>query len=98
MADVPFDDPAGRTRFAWARTLLVAFVASLLVERLFFAGSAWSVVILALPVGTIGVLTLARSRPLRHDPGAINWAFPAIVLACVLLICVAAVTGVSSSL
>lgn len=98
MADVPFDDPAGRTRFAWARTLLVAFVASLLVERLFFAGSAWSVVILALPVGTIGVLTLMRSRPLRHDPGAINWAFPAMVLACVLLIGVAAVAGVSSLL
>ena len=96
MADVPFDDPAGRTRFAWARTLLVTFVVSLLVERLFFANSAWSVVILALPVGTIGVLTLARSRPLRDDPGAINAIFPAIVLACVLLISVAALVGVSS--
>ena len=96
MTDIPFDDPAGRTRFAWARTLLITFVVSLLVERLFFASSAWSVVILAMPVGTIGVLTLARSRPLRRDAGAISAAFPALVLACVLLIGVAALVGVSS--
>jgi len=94
MSEVLFDDPAGRTRFAWARTLLVAFVASLLVERLFFAGSPWSVVILVVPVATIGVLTLMRSRPLRHNPQGFSAVVPAIVVACVLILAIAAVLGV----
>lgn len=89
-----FDDPAGRTRFAWARTLMVTFVASLLVERLFFAGSPWSLVVLVVPVATIAVLTLVRSGPLRTDPRGIGQAFPPIVLTCVLLIALMAIVGV----
>lgn len=92
---VPFDDPAGRTRFAWARTLLVTFVASLLIERLFFAGSPWSVGVLVIPVATVGVLTLLRSRPLRHDPAGISFTFPAIVVGSVLFLAAMALIGVS---
>ena len=94
MSDVLFDDPAGRTRFAWARTLMVTFIASLIIERLFFTGSLWSVAILVVPVGTIGVLTLIRSGPLRRDPGDLSRAVPAVVVGCVLLLALAAVVGV----
>jgi hypothetical protein len=97
MSDIPYDDPAGRTRFAWARTLLVTVVVALLVERLFFAGSPWSAVVLAVPVGTFGLLTALRSRPLRHDPNGISAALPIVVMACVLLIALAALVGVSPS-
>lgn len=94
-APIPFDDPAGRTRFAWARTLLVTFVASLLIERLFFAGSPWSMAVLVIPVATVGVLTLLRSRPLRHDPAGISFTFPAIVVGSVLFLAGGALVGVS---
>lgn len=94
MSDVLFDDPAGRTRFAWARTLMVAFVASLIIERVFFAGSLWSVVILVVPVATIGVLTLIRSRPLRRNPEGFSRVVPILVVACVLLLALAAMFGV----
>lgn len=94
--EVPFDDPAGRTRFAWARTLLVTFVASLLIERLFFAGSPWSVVVLAIPVATVGLMTVLRSRPLRHDPTGISVKLPVVVTASVLVLAGAALVGVSS--
>ena len=94
MTDVLFDDPAGRTRFAWARTLMVTFVASLLVERLFFAGSPWSVLILVVPVATIGALTLVRSRPLRRDPRGFSAVIPAATVACVMLLAFAAAFGV----
>lgn len=94
MSDVFFDDPAGRTRFAWARTLMVTFVASLLVERLFFARTIWSLVILVVPVAIIGILTLMRSRPLRRDPQGFGRFVPRIVLGCVLVIAVMALIGV----
>lgn len=94
MNDLLFDDPAGRTRFAWARTLMVTFVASLIVERLFFAGSPFSTLILVVPVGTIGALTLIRSRPLRRNPAGIGRTFPPIVLSSVLLIAAMAIVGV----
>jgi hypothetical protein len=98
MGEVLFDDPAGRTRFAWARTLMVAFVASLLIERLFFAGSLLSAAILVGPVATIGVLTLLRSRPLRRDPQGLGSAVPVIASLSVVLIAIAALWGVAESL
>ena len=98
MSDVPFDDPAGRTRFAWARTLMVAFVASLLVERLFFARSWFGMVVLVVPVSTIAVLTLVRSRPLRRGPRGFSGAIPFIVGASVLVIAAAALAGVAESI
>ena len=94
MSDVLFDDPAGRTRFAWARTLMVAFVASLIIERVFFAGSLWSVAILVVPAATIGALTLIRSRPLRRNPEGVSRVVPILVVACVLLLAIAAMFGV----
>ena len=94
MSEVPYDDPAGRTRFAWARTLLVTFVVSLLVERLYFSGSAWSIVILAIPLVVMATITARRSRPLRGDAEGISRRYPAIVLACVSLIAAAALVGV----
>lgn len=97
MREVFYDDPAGRTRFAWARTLMVTFVASLLVERLFFARSVLSLMILVVPVGTIGVLTLVRSRPLRRDPRGFGSTIPSVVLGCVLLIAAMALLGVLRS-
>jgi len=97
MSEIPYDDPAGRTRFAWARTLLVTFVVSLLVERLFFAGSLWSIAVLAVPVGTVAALTFWRSRPLRRTSAPITAVFPLIVTGCVLLIALAALVGVSPS-
>lgn len=95
MSEVPFDDPAGRTRFAWARTVLVAFVVSLLVERLYFSGSPWSVLILAVPLITVGIATLFRSRPLRFDPQGFSARYPGIVLASVLVIAISALVGVA---
>lgn len=94
MSDVLFDDPAGRTRFAWARTIMVTFVVSLLVERLFFSGTPWSVAIVGLPVATLGAVTLMRSRPLRRDPQGLSTKIIWIALICVLTIAVAALTGV----
>jgi hypothetical protein len=94
MSEAMYDDPAGRTRFAWARTLMVLFIASLLVERLFFARSSWSLVILVVPVATIGILTLVRSRLLRRDPHGFGRIVPTIVLGCVLLIAIMAFVGV----
>ena len=102
MSDLPFDDPAGRTRFAWARTLMDTFVASLVVERLFFAGSVVNLVILMAPVAMMGLITLVRSRPLRREPQgvriAIPIAVPIVVLGCVLFIAGAALLGVAESL
>lgn len=98
MSDLPFDDPAGRTRFAWARTLMVTFVASLIVERLFFSGSVLNVVILMAPVATMGVITLLRSRPLRREQQGVGIAVPIVVLCCVLFIAAAALLGVAESL
>lgn len=95
MSDAAFDDPAGRTRFAWARTLMVTFIASLVVERLLFADRPWSAVVLIVPVAVMGVLTLLRSRPLRRDPQGFTVVFPAMVLACVLAIASIAVFGVA---
>lgn len=95
MSDIAFDDPAGRTRFAWARTLMVTFVASLVVERLLFANHLWSGLILIIPVTVMGVLTLLRSRPLRGDPHGFSRAFPAVALGCVLAIASIAVAGVA---
>lgn len=95
MSDVTFDDPAGRTRFAWARTLLVVFVVSLFVERLFFAGTLWSLPVIALPVATVAVLTLVRSRGLRQDPPAAATDLPAAVFLCVAFIGLFALFGVA---
>lgn len=98
MSDVLFDDPAGRTRFAWARTLLVVFVASLLVERLFFARSFIGMSVLVLPVATFGVLALTRSRSLRLQPRGFSNSIPVMVVGAVLLIASAALIGVAESL
>ncbi len=98
MSDAAFDDPAGRTRFAWARTLMVTLIASLVVERLLFANRPWSGVVLIAPVVVMGVLTVLRSRPLRRDPQGFTGVFPAVVLACVLAIGVTALLGVAESL
>ena len=92
-----FDDPAGRTRFAWARTLLVTFVVSLVVERLFFSDSPWSVVVLAVPLVTMGVLTVLRSRPLRNDPQGFSIRVPMVALGSVVFIAMAALFGVLQS-
>lgn len=97
MSDALFDDPAGRTRSAWARTLMVTFVASLFVERLFFARSWWGMVVLLLPVSTIAVLTLVRSRPLRRGPRGFSAAVPFIAGGSVLVIATAALSGVAES-
>ena len=94
MSDIAYDDPAGRTRFAWARTLLVTFVVSLLVERLYFSGSHLSIVALALPLVTIAVVTLLRSRPLRGEATGIAERVPFIVVGAVLFIALAALLGV----
>jgi hypothetical protein len=61
----PFDDPAGRTRFAWARTLLVALAVSLLIERLFFGSDLWFFIAIAIPLVVMGVIALRRSLFLR---------------------------------
>lgn len=98
MTETPFDDPAGRTRFAWARTLMVAFVACLLVERLFFARSVLGMLVLVIPVATIGVLALVRSRPLRQAPRGFTRIVPVIVVASVLVVASAALIGVAESL
>lgn len=94
-SDVPYDDPAGRTRFAWARTLLVALVVSLFVERLFFAGSWWSLVILGAPPAVIALVTVLRSRQLRaaSSPAQQSGLF-AIIAVCVLTVAFAAMVGV----
>jgi len=93
MSETAYDDPAGRTRFAWARTLLVTFVVSLLVERLYFSGSLWSIVALAIPLVTIAVVTLLRSRPLRGEVTGIAERVPFIVVGAVLLVATAALLG-----
>jgi len=98
VRDIRFDDPAGRTRFAWARTLMVTFVVSLLIERLLFAQSPWRGALLVLPVGVIGVLWLVRSQPLRRDAPGISQVLPVAVLSCVLAIAMAAIVGVAESL
>jgi uncharacterized membrane protein len=98
VSDVRFDDPAGRTRFAWARTLMVTFVVSLLVERLLFSQSPWRSALLVLPVGVVGFLTLLRSQPLRRDAPGIPQVIPVVVLSCVLVIAIAAIVGVAESL
>lgn len=98
MSDVLFDDPAGRTRFAWARTLMVAFVASLLVERVLFTRSLVGMSVLVLPVVTLGILALVRSRPLRQQPQGFGSAVPVIASLSVLLIAIAALWGVAESL
>ena len=97
MIDSVFDDAGGRTRFAWTRTLLVTFVVSLFVERLFFAGSPWSLAVLAMPGATVATVTLIRSRELRNDPGDFGRAVPAAVLGSVLFVATAALVGVLSS-
>lgn len=97
MSHSVFDDPAGRTRFAWTRTLLVTFVVSLFVERLVFAGSPGSLVVLAIPGATVAMATLIRSRELRNDAGGFGWAVPAAVLCSVLFVATVALVGVASS-
>lgn len=97
LIDSVFDDAGGRTRFAWTRTLLVTFVVSLFVERLFFSGSPWSLVVLAIPGTTVAVVTLIRSRELRNDPGDFGRVVPAAVLSSVLFVATAALVGVLSS-
>ena len=70
--EIPFDDPAGRTRFAWARTLLVALGVSLLIERLFFGSAVWFFIAIAIPFVVMGGLALRRSRLLRSATGQIS--------------------------
>lgn len=77
---------------------MVTFVASLLVERLFFTRSVLGMVVLVLPVSTMAVLTLMRSRPLRREPRGFSSAIPLIVGVSVLVIAVAALRGVTESL
>ena len=92
-----FDDPAGRTRFAWARTLLVTLVVSLVVERLFFSDSPFSIAVLALPSVTMGIITVLRSRPLRNDPRGFETWIPLVALFSVMLVAAAALFGVVQS-
>ena len=99
IADSPFDDPAGRTRFAWVRTLLVAFVVSFLIERLFLGSSIWFFGLLAVPLIVIGAIALQRSRALRaiatgQNPSGPTLTQVGIVLASVLLIAAAGLIGV----
>lgn len=94
MSETAYDDPAGRTRFAWARTLLVTFVVSLLVERLYFSGTHWSIIALAIPLVTMIMVTLLRSRPLRGDGNGMVARIPLIVVSAVLFIAAAALLGV----
>jgi hypothetical protein len=77
---------------------MVAFVASLLVERLFFTRSFVGMAVLVVPVATLGILALVRSRPLRQQPRGFGSAVPVIVLLSVLLVAVAALWGVAESL
>ena len=99
IADSPFDDPAGRTRFAWVRTLLVAFVVSFLIERLFLGSSVWFFVLLAIPLIVIGAVALQRSRALRtinagQVPTGLRFTQVGIVLGSALFIAAAGLIGV----
>jgi uncharacterized membrane protein len=99
IADSPFDDPAGRTRFAWVRTLLVVFVVSFLIERLYLGSSIWFFAVLAVPLIVITAIAVQRSRALRmintrQVPAELTTVQIGTVLGSALFIAVAGLIGV----
>ena len=94
MSDKAFDDPAGRTRFAWGRTLLITFVVTLLIERIFFANSITATALLVLPAVVVAVVTFIRSGQLRDIPSPTPLVLPTVMLIGVLVLAAAAVAGI----
>jgi hypothetical protein len=63
------DDPVGRTRFAWVRTVLGVLAVTALVERgLLMSGvDAWVLAVALLPGAAFSVAAYARMRVVSAD-------------------------------
>lgn len=67
-SEVPFDDPVGRTRMAWLRTMLITAVIGLLMWRsAYIDGQEWWSLAWIAPSMLMLAIAAARVRVLTQD-------------------------------